>query len=177
MPYPRNGEDTGGAVDWSIGDEYDFLMVLPYLGITTTQRFSIRIAIKGYAGGGTNNAPVFSPATATREVAENSAAGTNVGAVIPEATDANADTLTYSMGGADAASFAFDISTRQITTVATDFNYEATKNSYTVTVTATDGTDSGTITVTIDVTDVAEQPAKPDPPTVTATAASPAAWT
>ena len=100
-------------------------------------------------------------------MAENSAAGTEVGAVIPAATDANADTLTYSMGGADAASFAFDISTRQITTVATDFNHEATKNSYTVTVTASDGTDSGTITVTIDVTDVAEKPAKPDPPTVT----------
>ena len=56
-----------------------------------------------------NSAPVFDPATATREVAENSAAGTDVGAVIPEATDANSgDTLTYSMGGTDAASFEFD---------------------------------------------------------------------
>ena len=65
-----------------------------------------------------NNAPVFSPTTATREVAENSAAGTNVGAVIPEATDSDSgDTLTYSMEGTDAASFAFDASTRQITTI------------------------------------------------------------
>ena len=133
---------------------------------------SLRIAIKGSAVVGTNNAPVFRPATATRGLrgGGEQRGGDRRGAVIPAATDAESDTLTYSMEGTDAASFAFDISTRQITTVATDFNYEATKNSYTVTVTASDGTDSGTITVTIDVTDVAEQPAKPDPPTVTATA-------
>ena len=120
----------------------------------------------------TNNAPVFSPTSTTRTVAENSAAGTSVGAVIPAATDAESDTLTYSMEGTDAASFAFDISTRQITTVATDFNYEATQNSYTVTVTAWDATDRGTITVTIDVTDVAEKPDKPDPPTLAAVTGS-----
>ena len=50
---------------------------------------------------------------------DNSAPGTNVGLPIPEATDADAgDTLTYSMEGADAGSFAFDASTRQITTIA-----------------------------------------------------------
>ena len=116
----------------------------------------------------TNNAPVFSPTTATREVAENSAAGTNVGAVIPEATDADSgDTLTYSMEGTDAASFAFDASTRQITTITgVTYNYEATKNSYSVTVRASDGTASATIAVTIDVTDVNEKSAKPDKPTL-----------
>ena len=116
----------------------------------------------------TNNAPVFSPTTATREVAENNAAGTNVGAVIPEATDSDSgDTLTYSMEGTDAASFAFDASTRQITTIAgVTYNYEATKNSYSVTVKASDGTASATIAVTIDVTDVNEKSAKPDKPTL-----------
>ena len=52
------------------------------------------------------------------------------------------------------------------------YNYEATQNTYTVTVTATDGTDSGTITVTIDVTDVAEKSDKPDPPTLAAVTGS-----
>ena len=121
----------------------------------------------------TNNDPVFASTTATREVPENSAVGTNVGAVIPAATDADTgDTPTYSMGGADAASFAFDASTRQITTIANvDYNHEAMKNSYSVTVTASDGNGGvATVAVTIDVTDVAEQPAKPEPPTVTATA-------
>ena len=115
-----------------------------------------------------NNAPVFSPTTATREVAENSAAGTNVGAVIPEATDSDSgDTLTYSMEGTDAASFAFDASTRQITTITgVTYNHEATKNSYSVTVKASDGTASATIAVTIDVTDVNEKSAKPDKPTL-----------
>ncbi len=117
-----------------------------------------------------NNAPVFDPATATREVEENSPAGTNVGAVIPEATDADSgDTLTYSMEGTDAASFAFDASTRQITTITgVDYNYEATKNSYSVTVKASDGTASATIAVTIDVTDDTEKSAKPAKPTLAA---------
>ena len=117
----------------------------------------------------TNNAPVFSPTSTTRTVAENSAAGTNVGAVIPEATDADSgDTLTYSMAGTDATSFAFDASTRQITTITgVTYNHEATKNSYSVTVKADD--DNGgtaTVDVTIDVTDVNEKSAKPDKPTL-----------
>ena len=113
-----------------------------------------------------NNAPVFSPTSTTRTVAENSAAGTSVGAVIPEATDSDSgDTLTYSMEGTDAASFAFDASTRQITTITgVTYNHEATKNSYSVTVKASDGTASATIAVTIDVTDVNEKSAKPDKP-------------
>ena len=121
-----------------------------------------------------NNAPVFSPTSTTREVEENSAAGTNVGAVIPEATDADSgDTLTYSMEGTDAASFAFDASTRQITTITgVTYNHEATKNSYSVTVKASDGTASATIAVTIDVTDVNEKSAKPDKPTLAAVTGS-----
>ena len=52
-----------------------------------------------------NNAPVFDPATAEREVPENSAAGADVGDPIPEATDADSgDTLTYSLEGTDARS-------------------------------------------------------------------------
>ena len=121
---------------------------------------------------GVNRAPVFDPATATRQLLENSPADTSVGAVIPEATDADNDTLTYDMAGADAALFAFDTSTRQITTVATDFDHEALKNTYTVMVTASDATDSGTITVTINVVNVNEKPDKPDPPTLAAVAGS-----
>ena len=121
-----------------------------------------------------NNAPVFSSASTTREVAENSVAGTDVGAVIPAATDADSgDTLTYTMEGTDAASFAFDASTRQITTIAgVDLNHEATKNSYSVTVKVSDGTASATIAVTINVTDVNEQSAKPDKPTLAAVTGS-----
>ena len=122
-----------------------------------------------------NNAPVFAETSETRELAENSAADTDVGLPIPEATDADSDdTLTYSMEGTDAASFDFDASTRQITTIAgVDYNYEATKNSYSVTVKADDGNGStDTIAVTIDVTDVNEKSAKPDKPTLAAVTGS-----
>ena len=116
-----------------------------------------------------NNAPVFSGTTETREVPENSAADTNVGAVIPEATDADSgDTLTYSMEGTDAASFTFDASARQIQTkTGVTYNHEATKNSYSVTVKADDGNGgTATVVVTITVTDVDEQPATPAKPTL-----------
>ena len=131
-----------------------------------------------------NNAPVFAEASETREVAENSAADTDVGLPIPAATDADSDDrLTYSMAGTDAASFAFDAPTRQITTIAgVDYNFEATKNSYEVTVKAAD--DNGgtaTVDVTIDVTDVNEKSTKPDKPTLAAVTGSStslaASWT
>ena len=114
-----------------------------------------------------NNAPVFDPATAEREVAENSAAGTDVGDPIPEAVDADSgDTLDYSLEGTDARSFAFNTSTRQITTKENvTYNYEA-KSSYSVRVKASDGTDSATLAVTIRLTDVWELAAKPAPPTL-----------
>ena len=126
------------------------------------------------SGSGTpNSPPAFADATLSRGVAENSAAGTAVGAVIPAATDADGDTLTYSLEGADAGSFAFDAASRQIQTGAgVTLDHEA-EDTYEVTVKADDangGTD--TVAVTITVTDVAEPPAAPGAPTVAATAGS-----
>ena len=119
-----------------------------------------------------NNAPVFADASVTREVEENSAVGTSVGAVVT-ATDADNDTLTYSLEGTDAASFEIDSGTGRIKTVTgVTYNFEATKNSYSVTVKASDGTASATIAVTIDVTDVNEKSAKPDKPTLAAVTGS-----
>ena len=104
-----------------------------------------------------NDAPVFSDATLTRSVAENSAANVNVGTVIPAATDADVGaTLEYSMEGADAASFNFNVSTRQITTKSgVHYDFEA-KRSHSVTIKVSDGTDSDTVAVTINVTDQAD---------------------
>ena len=82
-------------------------------------------------------------------------------------TATDSDTLTYSLGGADAASFAIDSGTGQLQTKgALDFEDKA---SYSVTVTARDpGGLTANITVTINVTDVDEPPGKPDVPTVAA---------
>ena len=186
-PVGRNesGTSVGENTSYWTGSENDgtkafFVgtMISIALGSTTAVRRGGLRGLGGEVGGGprtnsesllalspvfavaattTNRAPAFPSAALTRSIAENSAAGTNIGAVIPIATDADGDNLTYSMGGTDAASFAFDDRTRQISTkAALDFE---TKARYTVTVTADDdngGTD--TVTVTINVTDVAELP-------------------
>ena len=128
----------------------------------------------------TNNAPEFTDATTVREVAENSAANTSVGAAVT-ATDDDADQLAYSLEGTDAASFTISSSSGQIATIAgVTYNYEA-KSSYSVRVKADDGTDSDTIEVTIDLTDVPEQSAKPAKPTLAAVTGSStslvASWT
>ena len=106
-----------------------------------------------------NSAPEFAEDMTTREVPENSAEGTDVGEPVT-ATDANGDTLTYSLSGDDAMYFSIGGNTGQITVGAdTMLDYETT-TSYMVTVTATDAnmaTDS--IEVTINVTDVAENQA------------------
>ena len=117
-----------------------------------------------------NTAPEFSDATLTLEVAENTVADTGIGDVIPAATDAEGNDLVYSMEGDDEASFAFDVSTRQISTKAA-LDYED-QDSYSVTIRVSDGTLSDTVGVTINVTDVDEPPDTPAAPTVTATPGS-----
>ena len=102
-----------------------------------------------------NRAPVFSEGgSATRSVAENEPAGTNVGSPVV-ATDLNqGDTLTYTLDGADAGSFTIVPTSGQIRTNAT-LDYE-TKASYVVTVTATDRSlAADSIEVTISVIQVA----------------------
>ena len=103
-----------------------------------------------------NRAPTFTEgASTTRAVAENTAPGVNIGAAIT-ATDADNDTLTYTLSGTDAASFSINSSTGQLQTKSA-LDYE-TKTTYTVTVTVSDGSLTDTITVTINVTDVDEAP-------------------
>ena len=98
-----------------------------------------------------NTAPEFAAETAERSVAENTAADMDIGTPV-EATDAENDTLTYTLGGDDMASFAIDSATGQLMTMAAlDFE---TKTSYSVTVTASDGEEEASVMVTIMVTNV-----------------------
>ena len=84
-------------------------------------------------------------------VAENTAAGTDIGAPL---TLPGAGTVTYTLGGTDAASFDIVAASGQLQTKAA-LDYE-TKPSYEVTVTATDTDGSVTTTVAIEVTNVIE---------------------
>ena len=119
-----------------------------------------------------NNPPAFSADTAARSVAENTAAGQNVGAALT-ATDADSDTLTYTLEGTDAASFDIVSGSGQIRTrTGVTYNHEA-KSTHTVVVKADDGNGgTDTVTVTITVTDVDEPPGQPAAPSVSATAES-----
>ena len=105
-----------------------------------------------------NRAPVFTDGSSTtRTIAENTASGVNIGSPVA-ATDADTDTLTYTLGGTDAAAFNIVSTSGQLQTNAS-LDYEI-KSSYEVTVTATDDSEasnnSAAIAVTINVTDVDE---------------------
>ena len=103
----------------------------------------------------------FDPDTVTREVNENTGANQNVGSPVTAAYSGTC-TLTYTLGGTDAASFEIDSSTGQLKTRSgVTYDHEA-KSTYTVTVTASDancGADDAT--VTINVNDVNEPPSVP----------------
>ena len=108
-----------------------------------------------------NNAPVFTDGSSTtRTIAENTVSGTNIGTPVA-ATDADSgDTLTYTLGGTDAASFRIVGTSGQLQTRAA-LDYE-TKTSYSVTVSVSDGNEgSASIDVAISVTDVNETPSFP----------------
>ncbi len=85
-------------------------------------------------------------------------AGQDIGSAVG-ATDADSgDSLNYTLGGTDAASFAIVSTSGQLQTKAA-LDYEM-KNSYEVTVSVSDGNGgSDSITVTINVTDVNENSA------------------
>ena len=112
--------------------------------------------IRLYFAGSTreNESPQFPEGPGTvRSVAENSPTGTDVGNPVAAADDD--DALAYSLGGVDASFFTVEEETGQIKVGAgTALDYE-TRETYTISVTATDpqgATDA--IIVTIMVTDV-----------------------
>ena len=165
LTYTLGGTDMASfAIDSATGQ----LMTMAALDFETKASYSVDVTATDPSGlsatvmvtinvTDVNEAPEFDSATATttRSVAENTAAGENIGDPVA-AMDANAgDTLTYTLGGTDMASFAIDSATGQLMTMAAlDFE---TKAIYTVDVTVTDDAgESDTIAVTIMVTDVDE---------------------
>ncbi len=155
-----DGSDAGS----DLADERS--LTLTSLDNGTTYTFQLR-AVNSVGEGSevdataTPQAPVAAPGV-TRSVAENTAAGVDIGA--PVAATSASGTVTYTLGGRDAASFDIVTSTGQLQTKAA-LDYE-TKSSYEVTVTAADSNGATVTTVTIEVTNVIELTAIAGPETV-----------
>ena len=98
-----------------------------------------------------NEAPVFTAGLVTTlSIAENSALKTDVGSPFT-ATDADtADTLTYTLEGTDAGSFSITDKGQLQTNAHIDYEAKASRS---VTVKVSDGKDSATLAVTVDVAD------------------------
>ena len=144
---------TNAALDYETKNAYS-VMVTVSDGNGGTDSITVTIRVTDI---NENHAPVFTEGTSTtRSVAENTVSGVDIGSAVA-ATDADSDdTLTYSLGGTDAASFGINSTTGQLRT-STALDYE-TKTSYSVTLTVSDGSLTDSINVTINVTDVNEAP-------------------
>ena len=145
------------------------LVTLTHSAVSTDTRYSgISIAsltVTVNDNDTANTAPTFSVSTQTREVPENTGANVNIGDALPAATDADGDTLTYSLGGTDAASFTLNIVSRQLKTKSgVSYDFEA-KPRYSVMLEVSDdrgGTAS--LAVAVNITDVDEPTGESEKP-------------
>ena len=142
-------------------------------GLTPGTRYNVQIRAwnseghSDWSGSGTgspnadiaNQEPIFSGGARTFNVEENSVvAGDPIGSPVT-AVDPDLDTVTHTLEGTDATSFAIDAGSGQIRATA-ELNHEE-KSRYSVTVKATDTRGgSATVGVAITVTDVNEPPAQ-----------------
>ena len=142
---------TKVALDYETKNRYSVTLTASDGKLTDTISVTINVS-------DVNEAPTFTGGdSTTRKIAENTPAGQNIGAVIT-ATDPDDDTLTYTLGGTNASDFSLNPKTGQIKTKVA-LNYER-KKTYSVTLTVSDGNLTDAITVTINVTDVAERATK-----------------
>ncbi len=162
LTYTLGGTD---ASSFSIVSTSGQLQTSTALNYESKSSYSVSVSVSDGNGGSdsidvtinvtnVNEAPSFANSTATRSIAENTAANTNIGTAISATDPDTGDTLTYTLGGTDAAAFRINSTNGRLKTRAA-LDYE-TKTSYTVTITVSDSELTDTIDVTINVTDVDE---------------------
>ena len=136
---------TKSGITLIVSEEYTVIVVAD--DGTDTDRITVTIATTAAS----NSPPAFlEGASTTRSVDDGATASTDIGDPV-SAEDDPGDTLTYTLGGTDAASFDIVSTTGQLQ--VKDALDAATKSSYTVTVTATDTAGAtAEIEVTITVT-------------------------
>ena len=123
------------APDYETKNSYSATVTVSDGTLPTTQDITVSIT-------NVNEAPVFS-SSVTFSANENQ---TSIGSV--SASDADGDSLTYSISGSE-----INISSSGVLTFASAPDYE-TKNSYTATVTVSDGTNSATQGITVNIGDI-----------------------
>ena len=142
-------EDAGGASGWAI-DGVGAGNSSPYAYETTA---SLRMRVNGTAG-----APALTVSgIASSDYAENGTTSVATYAV----ADAGTSTITWSLSGDDSGDFS--ISSAGVLSFSTSPDYESpadadTNNVYRVRIQASDGTSTGTLDVTVTVTDANEAP-------------------
>ena len=168
-PWPHTGTDTSTTITGDSG-----------VGLDPGTSYQVQVLARNDEGdspwspSGTgrtndagNDAPEFT-GSFDFSFPENTPSGQAVGNPVT-ATDANDDTLTYTLLGADRASFAIHSSTGQISTRGVTYDFES-KDEYAVMVKATErdnANSSAIVDVTITLTDVDEPPDAPARPGVT----------
>lgn len=141
---------TKSALDYETQDFYTVMVTI--YGGEFSDTIEVAILVTDVDETQPNRPPVFSAASTTRAIAENTPADRDIGAPV-SAIDPDRDTLTYNLKGTDAESFNIDASNGQLKTKAA-LDHDA-KRQYSVTVEVSDGkggTDS--INVSIHVTRV-----------------------
>ena len=137
----KSGQRYAGAAEVRLGDLSDVVSPLSSPNARASSEthpiYALSPVITVAQPTPANNEPEFASDTADRSVNEDAAIGTNVGEAVT-ATDADSDSLTYTVTGSD--DFAINASTGQIT-VAGALDYETTPT-YALTVSVSDGKDA-----------------------------------
>ena len=144
-------EDTGTQLGWAIGDQYMHEGVLGWSDLGRKD-YVMRMAVYSSGDLPSISTPAFvdtdcdgTAGAYEFSVEENAAENTVVG--VAAAGDADGDSLTYSVSGADVAKFNnvfnFNTSTGEITVKSgATIDYESADKSYSITVSVTDGEDA-----------------------------------
>ena len=176
-PTGSSCDDETGT-DWSAHDHTGTGTTATITGLDANTEYAVQVRASNAEGAGpwspsgtgtTNAAPtqgnraptITNPPSSSPTVVENTASGTSLHRFT--ATDADGDTITWSLEGKDAGLFAISAGGELSTASALDHEESATR---TITVQANDGTDTRSVTVTVKVADTSEPPGQPIMPTV-----------
>ena len=123
--YKKTGEPTWSGATYATDGVVTSAAIS---GLDASTSYDVQVRAKNDEGTGPwsptgagstgNTDPAFSNSATTRDVAENTSADVNIGDPVTATDEDNGDSLTYTLGGADAVSFDIDSKTGQLKTKA-----------------------------------------------------------